>query len=211
MDCKVVFLGQPSSNSGKSDYYREGFNIVMKVVNIQAFIIFVLSVVLAFYLGTQENHDRYIAETGDGKAMRLSPLSYPNMGRDALSDWVVKSASEIMTFGFNDVNERFEQSRHDFTAEGWEDFRKAMALSNFIDSMVQAQQILTTVPESPPVLKQEGMINGRYSWIFDVPLLVTFRAGATKVSRQKTAHIVVERIPTRENPSGVGISAWNIY
>ena len=210
MDRKIVFSGYFAPDPKKNDYYRIGFHIMMRIVNIQAVIIFVLSIALTVYLATRQNQDRYFAETGDSKIMRLVALPLPNMGRVALSDWVAKSVSEIMTFGFNDVNERFAQSRHDFTSDGWITFSKAVTSSTLIDDMMQLQQIVTSVPESPPILKQEGLINGRYSWVFDIPLLVTFRAGGAKQSRSKMVHITVERVPTSESPSGVGISQWKI-
>ena len=210
MDRKIVFSGHSSSGSGKNDYYRIGFHTMMRFINILAAIIFALTVVLAVYLGSRQNQDRYFAETGDAKVMRMAALPFPNMGRVALSDWVAKSVSEIMTFGFNDVNERFALTRHNFTEDGWGTFSKAIIASGLIDDIMKSQQIVTSVPESLPILKQEGLINGRYSWVFDIPLLVTFRAGGVKVSRSKMVHITVERIPTSENPSGVGISQWKI-
>ena len=198
-------------DQGKNDNYRDGAHTLMRIVNIQAVIIFALTLVLAFYLGTQKSHDRFFAETNEGKAMQMASLPLPNMGRMALSDWVAGAVSQIMTFGFNDVDARFAMSRKDFTAEGWDKFRRGVIASHIIDNMMQAQQIVTSVSTDVPVLKQEGLIDGRYSWVFDVPLLVTFHAGGVEVTRSKTVHLTIERLPTGENPNGVGISAWDMY
>ena len=206
-----MISGHSGPDPGKNDYYRDASGTMMRIVNIEAVIILGLTFALAFFLGTRQNQDRYIAETGDGKGMQMVALSLPNMGRLALSDWVAEAVSQIMTFGFNDLDARFVESRKDFTEEGWGAFRRGMVASKIIDDMMEAQQIVTSVPASPPILKQEGLINGRYSWVFDVPLLVTFRAGGIKVSRPRIVHMVVKRIPTEESPDGVGISEWDIY
>ena len=116
-----------------------------------------------------------------------------------------------MTFGFNDVDERFALSRRNFTKSGWETFRNAVVASGLIDDMVAAQQIVTSVPDSPPVLTQEGLIDGEYTWIYDMPLLMTFRAGGVKVARSKKVRIVVQKVPTSESPNAVGINEWYIY
>ena len=194
----------------KNDYYRDGFHVMSRIVNIQVVVILALVSIFAFYLNTKEKGDRYFAETSEGRQMQMAGLRLPNMGRMALTAWAAQAASQIMTFGFNDVDERFALSHLNFTPSGWESFSKAMVASKLVETMVNTQQILTSVPESPPTLTQEGLINGRYTWSFDVPLLITFHAGEAKVSRQKTVHMVIEMIPTRENPNGVGISEWYI-
>lgn len=190
--------------------YRNGARILMRIVIVQAFILVALSVGLCFFLGTRQSHDRYFAETGDNKVMQMVALPLPNMGRATLSDWVANACAQIMTFGFNDIDERFALSQKNFTPEGWKSFRKAVMMTTLIPDILSSQQIVATVPESPPVLKSEGMIDGVYSWSFDVPLLMTFRAGSDKKSKSKTVHVVVQKVPTSENPNAVGISEWYI-
>ena len=75
----------------KIEDYRVGARTLMRVINLQALIIFVLTLVLVVYLNTRQNQDRYIAETADNKVMGMSRLSLPNMGRTALSDWVANA------------------------------------------------------------------------------------------------------------------------
>jgi intracellular multiplication protein IcmL len=208
---KKQTTGYSGPYRGKNDYYRDGAYMMTLVVNIQAGLIFLLTLVFSVYLCLQENHDRYFAETADGKIMPMSGLHLPNMGRMALSSWAATAASQIMTFGFNDIDTSFAQSRKYFTADGWDSFKKAVMKSKLIDSIMATQQIATAVPLTTPTLKQDGlMMDGNEGWVFDVPLLVTFRAGGDIRPSQKTVHMVIEKMPTRENPNGVGISEWTI-
>lgn len=199
------------SDRKKNDYYRKASRTMMLIVRVEAAIIFVVGLLLTLYLNTRQNPDHYYAETADLKTMPMVSLHLPNMGRMAISDWAAMAASQIMTFGFNDVDARFATSRKYFTPEGWETFRKAVIKAKFVEQMLATQQIVTSVPASPPVLKQEGLIDGKDGWAFDVPLLVTFRAGGVKESRPKTVHMVIQKMPTRDNPNGVGIDHWDIY
>jgi intracellular multiplication protein IcmL len=190
--------------------YRNGARILIRIVMFQAFVLVVLSILLAFYLDTRQSRDHFFAETGDNKIMQMVSLPLPNMGRAALSDWVANATSEILTFGFNDIDEKFAQSQRDFTPDGWKAFRKAVIISPLISDMLATQQILTTVPEYPPALKSEGMVDGVYSWTFEVPVLLTFRAGSDKRTRSKVVHVVVQKVPTADNPNAVGISEWYV-
>jgi intracellular multiplication protein IcmL len=210
MDRGIIPPGSSGPPVKEIGYYRTGFRIMMRVVNIQAVIILGLTIALSFYLGTKENHDRYFAETGDGREVPMEGLRLPNMGKMAIANWAALAAGEIMTFGFNDIDTRFAESQKKFTDKGWSDFRKAMIKSGLIDDMLKAQQIVTTVPKSPPILTEEGLINGIYSWKFDIPLLITFRSGGVKTSRPVTVSLVIETISTHDHPDGVGISEWYI-
>jgi intracellular multiplication protein IcmL len=195
----------------KNDYYRKASRTMMLIVRIEAWMVFVIGITLTIYLNTRQDQDHYYAETADLKIMPMVSLHLPNMGRMAISDWAAMAAAQIMTFGFNDVDARFALSQKYFTPDGWETFRKAVIQSKLVEQVLATQQIVTSVPKEPPVLKQEGLINGKDGWAFDVPLLVTFRAGSEKLSRPKMVHMVIQKMPTRENPNGVGIDHWDIY
>jgi len=211
MDSKKTITGYSGPYRGKNDYYRDGAYILMLIVNFQAIIMTLLTITLSIYLCTRHNQDRFFAETRDGNTMQMTTLSLPNMSRMTIAAWAATAASDIMTFGFNDIEIRESQSRKYFTPEGWDSFQKALTLSKIVEEIQKTQQIATTVPLSPPEPKEEGlMANGKPGWMIDVPLLITFRAGSDVEPVSKKVHMVIERMPTGENPSGVGISQWNL-
>ncbi|MBU6475820.1 MAG: DotI/IcmL family type IV secretion protein [Alphaproteobacteria bacterium] len=183
---------------------------MMRVVALETLVMLGLTAILAFIIITGHSHDRYFAETGNGKSMQMLSLPYPNMGRAAVSDWVAGAISQVMTFGFNDVDQRFAASRHLFTAAGWKSFNTALSNSSFVSDVMKTQQIVTSVPESVPILRQEGLIDGAYSWVFDMPLLVTFRAGANIKRIVANVRVVVHRVSPQDNPRALGISSWYI-
>jgi hypothetical protein len=201
----------PAARSN-NDYYREGFASMTRLVNIQALIMLGIAAFFAFYVNSDKDGDRYFAETGEGKRIYMPALDLPNMSIGTMSSWVSTAASEIMTFGFNDMEKRFQESRKDFTPDGWDGFAEAMINSGFADEMIAVQQIVTTVPASPATLVKEGLDqNGLYSWSFDVPLLMTLRSGGVKESIPRTVHITIERVSTEDNPNAIGISEWKLY
>jgi hypothetical protein len=195
----------------KNIYYRDGFRNVLWIANIQIVLILLLVLSFSFYVKTAKKHDGFFAETIEGRQMQMEGLDLPNMGKIALTNWVEQAATQIMTFGFNDIDQRFALSRLNFSEEGWQSFHKAMSESGLIDSVVKTQQIVTAVPQSPPVIIQEGLIRGKYRWVFEMQMLVTFRSGGVKQASTKTVRVVLEQVPTRDNPNGIGIGEWYIY
>lgn len=191
-----------------NDSYATGFRSLKAFVRFLMFVIVVLSLVLYFYIDKKRPEDNYFAETFEGKKMRLSGLDTPNMNMPTLGAWVQKATTEIMTFGFNDFDRRFDVTKQNFTPEGWESFRAAMMDSGLIQQVQDAQQILTAIPREEPILIQEGVEAGKYRWVFSVQLLVTYRAGSMKKTDLMPVRVTIERMPTWDNPTGVGIAHW---
>lgn len=203
-----MLTDDPEFTQQRADYYRDGFRNLQRLVYIETLIIAGMTLFLAFLVMTATDKDRYIAETPTGKKMQMVALPYPNMGNAAITSWVASAAAQIMTFGFNDVDERFALSRQNFTEKGWERFRDAVVRVGIMEDIIKLQQILTATPEGPATLKQEGIVDGKYTWTFEVPLLITVRAGSERATRHKNVTVVVQKISTRDNPMGVGIAEW---
>ena len=188
--------------------YRAGFCNLMRVVTLQTIVIFVLTAFLLFYVNTHPQRDILSAETTGGKRIPLVSLPFPNMGKVALENWVSQAAVQVMTFGFNDINDRFAESSRYFTPKGWESFSTALVASHIVEDVLTSQQLITAAPRDLPVLLREGLVNDKYTWTFEVKMLLTIRSGGVERNEFKKARIVVEKLPTSENPSGVGIASW---
>lgn len=205
---KDVPLGPLVSVVTRNEYYRDGFRNLLKVALAEAAIIVGLILCFLFYMNIAQPVDRYFATTADGRIMRLVPLDQPNMTTPALMSWVAQAATDVMTFGFHDYQRRLQDASQHFTRHGWESFTSALAKSRIIEGVEQAQQVVTAAPRSAPVLTQEGVINGRYRWVVELPLMVTYRAGNQNRTDNLNVQIAVERMPSLENPVGVGIEQW---
>lgn len=138
----------------------------------------------------------------------MVPLDQPNLSSPALMSWVAQAVTEVMTFGFNDYRRRLQESSRNFTKRGWESFTQALQRSRIIEMIEAQQQVLTAAPSGAPIMEQEGLVAGRYQWVIQVPLILTYQAGAKVESTKFLITVVVVRVPRLESPSGVGIEQW---
>ncbi len=192
--------------------YREGLKVMSLIVNIQVVVIMLLSIALYFYISeTGGRHDNFFAANVSASPKQIVGLNRPNTSRTTLSNWVSKAMVEIMTFGFNDIDERFAISMENFTPEGWLSFRDAIIKSGLVNTVIENQQLITAAPVDLPVLAKEGIIKGVYSWVFNTNILITFRAGNTKSNAFRRVMVTLQKMPTADNPYGVGISEFFIY
>lgn len=192
----------------RNEFYRDGFRNLVKIAIVQMIVIIGLILTLLVYMNTSKPADRYFATTADGRIMNLVPLDQPNMNPAALLSWVARAASEVMTFEFNGYQRQLQQSSRYFTKEGWESFTDALQKSRIIDSVTAQKQVVTAVPRSAPIVKQQGATNGKYQWVIQMPLKVTYASSTQSRADNLYLTLLVERVPSLENPDGVGIAQW---
>lgn len=192
----------------RNEFYRDGFRNMMHIALAEAAIIVGLILAFVSYMNASKPQDHYFATTADGRIMQLVPLEQPNMQPSQLMSWVAQAATEVMTFGFHDYQRRLQSSSRHFTRHGWETFTSALQKSRIIESVEASQQVVTAQPRSAPILVQQGVFNGRWRWVVDLPLNVTYQSGASSRSDNLNVRIIIDRVPSLENPSGVGIEQW---
>ncbi len=193
----------------RNEFYRDGFRNMIRIALVEAVIIVGLILALIAYMNTSKPSDRFFATTADGRIMQLVSLDKPNMNTAALVSWVAQAATETMTFGFHDYQRRLQQSSRHFTRRGWESFSTALQKSGIIDSVQASQQVVTAEPRSAPILTQQGVLNGKYRWVVNLPLRVTYKGGGGAARTDNLdVSLVIERVPSLENPNGVGIAQW---
>lgn len=192
----------------RNEFYRDGFRSMMRIAIVEAVIIVALLLTFVSYMNASKAQDHFFATTADGRIMQLVPLEKANMGTSALMSWAAQAATEVMTFGFHDYQRRLQYSSRHFTRHGWETFAAALQSSRTIESVEAAQQVATAQPRSAPILIQEGVFNGKYRWVIDLPLTVKYQSGIASRVDNLTVRLVIDRVPSLENPNGVGIEQW---
>lgn len=192
----------------RNEFYRDGYRSLLKMALIQTVVILGLIGAMYYIIKIHQPKHFYFATTEDGRLIPMVPLSQPNLSTPALMSWVAQATTEVMTFGFNDYRRRLQESSRNFTKRGWESFTQALQRSRIIEMVEVNQQIITAAPKGAPVLESEGLVAGRYQWVVQIPLILTYRSGAKTYNTGLLVTVVVVRVPRLESPNGVGIEQW---
>lgn len=192
----------------RNEFYRDGYRALLKLVVLLAVIIVLLIMAMVGVVNSRAPENRYFATTEDGRLIPMVPLNQPNLSTPALMSWVAQSATEVMTFGFNDYRRRLQESSRNFTRRGWESFTQALERSRIIEGVEANQQVITAVPSGAPILQSEGLVAGRYQWVIQIPLTLTYQAGPNRRTQNMLVTVVVVRVPRLESANGVGIDQW---
>ncbi len=192
----------------RNEFYKDGYRSLLKMTLIQSVVILALIGAMYYTIKVNQPQNYYFATTEDGRLIPMVPLSQPNLSAPSLMSWVAQAATEVMTFGFSDYRRRLQESSRNFTKRGWGSFTQALERSRIIEMVEVNQQIITAAPRGAPIMQSEGLVAGRYQWVVQVPLILTYISGAKTHSSGLLVTIVVVRVPRLESPSGIGIEQW---
>lgn len=192
----------------RNEYYRDGYRLALRISVVQSFIIIGLIAAMFFVIHVHQPENRYFATTEDGRLIPMVSLTQPNLSNPALMSWVAQAATEVMTFGFNDYRRRLQESSRNFTRRGWESFTSALQAARIIESIEANSQVITAAPRGAPVLQSEGVVNGQYQWIVQIPMVLSYQSGSKTRADNWIVTLVIVRVPRLESPNGVGIAQW---
>lgn len=152
----------------------------------------------------------YHTITPEGRTALLVPLEMPNLTNPAIVSWAATSATEILSFGFGDVEAKTILQKQRFTTGGWAAFVKAFMNSKISETFKKSQMVMTTVPTDTPVILAQGVNEeGVYQWKVEVPIITTYAANNNVIKPERaTIEMTIIRVPHDQSPVGIAIDIW---
>lgn len=153
---------------------------------------------------------KYHSITPEGKTALLVPLDLPNLTNPAVVSWSATAVTEILSFGFGDVEAKTVLQKRRFTPEGWKAFVKAFLTNKVSDSFKKNQMVMTTVPSDTPVIISQGVNEEDvFQWKLEVPIITTYAANNNHIKPESgIIQMIVKRVPYEVNDTGIAIDGW---
>jgi hypothetical protein len=171
-------------------FYRDNYKRVVSIglVSIISNVILVLATAYSIVRPTPA---KFIVTSADGRIIPVEPLSAAVKSTPQILAWANMAATKINSF-----------------AEGWQDFRRQLVASGNVKYVVENRLVVTSVATGAPVVNNQGLINGTYTWNVTLPILVKY-AGAT-ITRNipQTVTMLIQRVSIQNNPQGIGIASY---
>lgn len=140
----------------------------------------------------------------------MTALPMPNLTNRAVLAWATTSVTEIMTFGFANVDDTILAQRDRFTKDGWDGFVHAFLEKQVGEKFMQNRLVLTTVPTDVAVVNSQGpRPDGTYQWVIQLPVVMTYATNDNKKTQEKTT-IQLTIVRTKQNAMGIAIDNWTV-
>lgn len=186
-------------------FYRDGWRLMVTVLPILVVMLIIMSAAFAYAISRTPEPKYFAVE--NGQIIPIAPVSHPYIRPGDLNQWVARAVMDSYMLDFQNYRSRIEENAQYFTPEGFADYKRSLASSGRMKTITEGWFVSSAVPEGPPVIVQEGSVNGRYMWRMRMPILVHYNSKTHRLSPQRLMlTITVVRVQTWENPYGVGIS-----
>jgi len=203
MDTNDVKKDQMTFDDNKN--FRQRYHYVMIGIVLSSILSIFLTTVLV-YMSVVRPKPKYYATTTSGDIIPLQTLSEPVISDNYLTQWSALTVRALFNLDFVNLQENLEVSKKYFTNTGWNAFVAALSKSG-LSELIQDKKLMTSaVITQTPVILSKSVIAGRYSWLVQMPVLVTYTSASMSAKRALIATMMIRRVPVLGSSQGVQIT-----
>jgi intracellular multiplication protein IcmL len=149
---------------------------------------------------------QYFAASADGRLINWHPLSDPAVPENYVTQWAANAVQQSFSFDFMHWRHQLQKASSNFTDYGWKTFMAALQKSNNLTTLTQLKMVSDVTLTGAPKILQEEVINGRYAWKIQMPILVTFTNAGRTIPMPMDITLIVMRVPVQDNPNRIAIN-----
>jgi hypothetical protein len=167
-----------------------------------------------------EDGKSYEIPAYDSRSETTADLAIPHRQAAQIGDWLIRATSEIFTMDTHTYSQHMEHLATGMSPAGLAEFEKFLIDSNVLAEMQNNDMVLKGYVDEPPLLLNEGALNGRYRWLFEMPVTLTFlRRGEQSYAKvedvtAQTYHFIVQtqigRVAGAPTEDNVIIETWRV-
>jgi intracellular multiplication protein IcmL len=168
-------------------------------------------VALNYYQFSHRPQPQYAATTPNGQVVPIELGSTAMLTPSQLLNWAERAILASNTFGFTDYQKQLTNASRYFSVGGWDAFtqnpQQIARLQQVIDNKININAVAT----APPVLIDQMVINGRWLYLIEMPIMVqyVFDPGPQTFYYNVTIRVQREQ-DTWAYPKGVSVVNYRI-
>lgn len=197
-DFEAEFLGTYHLGRAiRQSQKREWFFMALAAGFALLYFCFPRTVIANHYFGTEPN----------GSLMPMVAFNQPFDSRSAVISWTENAITGIFDFDAQDYRRRMESSEKYFTPHSFDRFLRNFKKNGLYADMMDRKLMIDVVPDGVSVIRQQGLVNGVYSWQVQMPLQLRLENSNGLNSKRAIATVLVQRVANSKNPDAIAITS----
>ncbi|UST77264.1 DotI/IcmL family type IV secretion protein [Pseudomonas siliginis] len=141
----------------------------------------------------------------NGRLFPMIPLSVPYRKPSDVIQYAKETMIRSFTMDFQNYRQDIEDNRGRYTRGGFKSYIDALSTSGILD-MVRQRRMNMSMTAGTGVLVKDGMENGAYFWLVEVPVEIKLTGQTTELPAQRLLALVrVERVDTLDSIEAIGV------
>lgn len=191
----------------RNNFYRDNYRRALAALLLMILINLLLAAGIVYQIMNRPQ-PQYFATTADGKLIQLSPLNDPMVSQEFLLQWANQAAVAAYTYDFVNYRQQLQKASEYFTPEGWKNFEDILRKSKNLDTVIDQKLTVNAVATGAPVITQRGILNDRYAWKVQIPLLITYQNPNRVINQSVLVNMIITRVSVLEFPRGIAIAEY---
>lgn len=188
-------------------FYRDNYKRVM-IIGLISIVSNVILAMALTYLVFTPAPARFIVTSADGRIIPVEPLSAAVKSTPQILAWANMAATKINSYDFVNFRQQLQEASNYFSTNGWLGYREQLKKVGNVKYVVDNRLVVTAVATGAPVIEEQGLINGVYTWKVTLPLLIKYAGASITRNIPQTVTMLVQRVDIANNPQGIGISSY---
>ncbi len=131
--------------------------------------------------------------------------------RREMQVWLVENVSELMNLNGNNVKGILHEKRVYFTEAGYQQYQDYLKADNMLADIEGGRVTLGTIVDQTPQALNDGLIGGKYRWLYDVPVIASVKPAQGAAQNKKiTLRIQLGRTMDESNEDKIVIESWTV-
>ena len=136
------------------------------------------------------------------------PIDKANFTEEELNEWLLSTVIKLFTYDLQDYSAELNRKQFYLLPEAQNEYFSILDNMAHLGEYTTKEVIVSVVhPKGAPALYDQGVANGRYYWIFDLPIDVQFSGSVNIPSQSMTLRIVVVRTSMDNDVYGIKIAS----
>lgn len=194
-----------SKLSNQYDTVRDAYRRLVRINVFLVCLALFLAIILTFQ-AIRPVKPHYYATTRQGDIVPMFALSQPLVTNEYVRQWASIAARKSFSFSFSDFFQQIQAITPYFTKDGMQAFKQALSQSGLANTIENKHLVVSAVVNGAVVTMNQGVIHGRYQWMLQMPVLLTYSSASDDAHRQMIITMNISRVPTLDTSMGIQIT-----
>lgn len=188
----------------RDEFYRDSMPLVMLII-ISVSAAIALLAATSLYLYFKKPAPLAFGVESEWRVQSDISLDRPYISIPEVLQWTSDTLRKILVFDFVNYNDQVQAASPYFTSEGWRVYLNQLNNIANQDDVINNKVFINGVPSGAPFILNQGQLSGRYAWWVQMPVDLNTVKGGHSSTQTITLQILVVRVSTLNNLSGVQI------
>lgn len=148
-----------------------------------------------------------------------TPLHQKHRTNSVMVRWLQQEIPTLLSYQSAGYVDQYNEKAKIFTKSGLENYVSFLHGRNYITTLKTGRYDITGFIQDYPIVINEGVVDGRYQWVFQTNVMVTYleagledyqQSSSESISQEYTVTFHVGRFEGIKNEHGILIDSWDV-